>query len=104
MAELKAMNIYELMKFCDNENQKLRKEIDKGKVWGRWRYKPNYASVQIKTYEIELSRIATATKLGDWLLHLAEKNWITTSDLGNLVVALTELESVGYHKIERPIC
>ncbi len=97
-------NISELTEMCYLKKKRLRQEIDSGKkAWGRWTYNKNEPpSIDLcGHYEIVLDRIDTDAKLGTWLLHLAEKGWVTSEDLGNLVMATMELEWIGYHRLKR---
>ena len=98
------LNMSELGEKVELETATLKAEIDGGRTWGNWKYEadaPPCVSHRVERYEITLDRIDTDAKLGDWLLHLVEKGWVTAADLGNLVVAVTDLQSVGYHSINR---
>jgi hypothetical protein len=101
------MNWTELCEAADRETAQLKSEIDAGtKKWGNWTYNANKPpSIDhgrgLAAYEISLDRIDNDAKLGTWLLHLAEKGWVTADDLGNLVLALRDLEQVEYHRVER---
>ncbi|AWM39795.1 hypothetical protein GobsT_18380 [Gemmata obscuriglobus] len=93
----------ELIELGELEDAKLKTLVDSGtQHWGNWVYNPaEPPSIDYKPqqYEIVLTRIDSTAKLGDWLLHLNEKNWITAEDLGNLVKGVEALASIGYHSI-----
>jgi hypothetical protein len=98
------MSAKELCDFVEQKTTQLKEEINNGKkTWGRWTYNASEpASIDLDGYyEVELHRIDTDAKLGTWLLHLNEKRWVTTEDLGFLVQAIQDLNRVGYHKMER---
>jgi hypothetical protein len=69
-----------------------------GYWWGNWQWDGKYITYNegYHTYEIAMTRIDTAEKLGMWLTHLTEKNWITSKDLGDLVYAVDDL----FHNIQ----
>lgn len=111
LAELKKKRGYkfsELEELCQLESAVLKAAVDDGtKTWGNWRYGPtDPPSIDYHPYryEIVLTRIDTVSRLGDWLLHMSEKGWITTEDLGNLVKAVQDLEYIGYHRISGRGC
>jgi hypothetical protein len=91
----------ELVELFRLEKKRFDEEVGAGsKRWGRWRYSPtdphSLDLIDGGAYEVVLDRLDTVAKLGDWLLHLADKNWVTAEDLGNLVLAVRDLHQFGY--------
>ena len=105
--DLEKVEIYSAGDLCDLvdlQTMRLKEDIDAGKAWDNWSYNPSEPPSIDYTpyrYEIVLMRIANDGDLGAWLLHLVDKQWITAEDIGNLVLAITDLEQVGYHVIAR---
>lgn len=99
--ELKFYTLEELNEICEREYAELQRKCDDGTAtWGRWTYNPtDPPSIDIGSYEIVLERIDTVAKLGDWLMHMANKNWVTPDDLGQLVFAMRDL----YHARINPM-
>jgi hypothetical protein len=83
-------------------------ECSKRTEWGKWKLesftqddgRPG-AGLQIEGYEIDLTRIDSASKLGEWMFHLTEKGWITPKDLGDLAMAVRQLDICGKIKFKR---
>jgi len=65
-----------------------------GRRWGHWTYDGRSLVHHPPHYEVDLARCVDAATTWDWVSHVAEKNWCTTDDLGNLVKALNR--AVGY--------
>lgn len=99
---LKAMSLAELQVITEREKKALRASIKaRTKRWGPWRYdgsKP--ASLHAGEYWFELSRINSHAKLGDWVRHIAEKVWGTPEVIGQLVMAVRDLEYAGLLKYD----
>lgn len=75
---------------------KARSRARHGQQWGPWTYDAELQTLTIKDngwpYEIPVDEIkADPTELPDWLNHLADKNWITPTDLGHFVYALNDI-------------
>lgn len=98
---LEFYSLAELEAECLRKRELLERECEAGtKHWGNWRYNPEEpASLDIGTYQIVLDRIDTVAKLGDWCLHMAEKQWLTPDDLGQLIKAIWELSTNGIHSV-----
>jgi hypothetical protein len=105
VTSVKVVSLRDVAESCRHQDEALRGEIDAGaQVWGNWKYNadhPPSIDHQLHRYEIVLAEIQSTEQLGDWLLQLGGKQWITTEDLGNLVRALQDLEPVGYHHTSR---
>lgn len=72
--------------------------VKDGATWGRWRYDA-HLQVLVHTgypggYDIDLEEVHGAGDVGKWVLHLANKIWITPSDIGDLVGAIRDCK--GY--------
>ena len=65
-----------------------------GRRWGNWTYDGPSLMHQRSGYEVDLDRCVDAATTMDWILQVADKNWRTTDDIGNLVLAL--YRTVGY--------
>ena len=62
--------------------------------WGHWQLNGmalEYLEDGHWRYEVDLERCRTSAQILDWLCQLAEKTWITSADLGDLVRALNHL-------------
>jgi hypothetical protein len=95
---LQVQTAAEMMADAERDREAMSRECDAGtKRWGNWRYNPSEPpSLDHGGYQIVLARLDSTAKLGDWLLHLSEKNWVTADDLGQLVKAVGDLNDIGY--------
>jgi len=60
--------------------------------WGRWRLRRRPLVLEHdRGYQIPLERCGNPIAVLDWLVHLSQKTWCTTEDLGDLVLALNTL-------------
>src|SRR5262245_2656191 len=96
--------VYTCAELCakvEREQAELRERCKQGtQAWGRWRYNPaEPPSLDIGAYQIVLDRIDTIAKLGDWLMHMADKKWVAAEDLGNLVAAVRDLHYAEMHPV-----
>jgi hypothetical protein len=68
-----------------------------GARWGVWVYDAaqqllRYDQEDTFPYEIDLDRSRTGAACAGWLMHMSQKRWITTEDLGNLVRAFAAFD------------
>lgn len=67
-----------------------------GDTWGWWKYdaERKVLTLQRKSghwYEINLESCRTKAEVIDWLIQLKDKTWMTSANLGNLVMALDDI-------------
>jgi len=51
-------------------------------------------------HEIELSRLDSPAKVYQWLVHLLEKNWVTTKMLQSMIYALEDHFGYTLHSFD----
>ncbi|HEV3436099.1 MAG TPA: hypothetical protein VG122_01995 [Gemmata sp.] len=95
------ISLSELCKRVEKETKELKTLIKRGeKTWGRWVYHADGPYLELNNcYSIALDRITDLAAVGEWLLHLSNKTWVTNQDLGDLLYALKDLARVGRHSI-----
>ena len=66
-----------------------------GDYWGDWWLADNKQYLLFKRnnieYDIELSRAKTQSQMFIWLMHMADKRWISAEDLGQLTYAFHDM-------------
>ena len=72
-----------------------------GHKWGRWMLDAKSLTLQHFReghwdYEVDLERCTDAPSILDWILQSARKSWTTPDDIGNLVLALSQLAGSAY--------
>ena len=63
-------------------------------TWGRWTFDEHNLTLVHEAqmaYEIDLEECTTSAETLDWIAQVAGKQWIASTDLGDLVRALDEL-------------
>jgi len=79
-------------------SEELKKRIIHNQ-WGRWRYDPTTHCLHIRklyrtathSYEVDLDRCDTGSKLLDWIYQVKNKNWISPDDISSLVYAVEDI-------------
>lgn len=65
-------------------------------TWGKWTLNTETGCLEITipntalTYQVRLEECETSAQQLDWIFQLAEKTWITSTDIGDLVKALRD--------------
>lgn len=67
-----------------------------GDTWGSWKYDAVRKVLILERksrnwYEVDLELCKTKTEIISWLLQLKDKTWITSTNLGNLIMALDDV-------------
>ena len=67
-----------------------------GDTWGWWKYDAERKVLILERksghwYEVNLEFCRTKTEAINWLLQLKDKTWITSTNLGNLIMALDDV-------------
>lgn len=78
--------------------EKFRKRIVNNQ-WGRWWYEPTTHCLNIKkqigpithSYDVDLDRCDTGSRLLDWIYQVKHKNWISADDISSLVYAVDDI-------------
>jgi len=50
-------------------------------------------SLDLQSYSVSLNDITSNAEMNDWIFQLVEKTWVTTDDLGNLLLAFHDIFS-----------
>lgn len=83
-----------------NQNTRPRRR----RQWGRWQYRSNRTltiDTGTYTYEIDLDECTSVGRVLDWLMHMRIKTWITSADLGDLLMAFDDIFN-GYARLVEP--
>lgn len=102
--EFELLSIEDLDRLVEKEREQMEQAIAAGKTWGNWRFcekSPPSLHYANSSWWIPLSDVRTSRLLGDLILHLGEKKWISGEDLGNLCQSLRDLGTAGFIAIER---
>ena len=67
-----------------------------GDTWGSWKYDAVRKVLMLERKprdwcEVDLELCTTKTEVISWLLQLKAKTWITSTNLGNLIMALDDV-------------
>lgn len=73
-----------------------RPSDDDGDNWGPWFYNKAALALELRrngrwAYDIDLERCRSLTERYEHIIHVSEKTWLSTEDLGYLVRALVAL-------------
>ena len=66
---------------------------------GVWEFDPRTLVIRHRTdeYEVDLERCVDSASILDWFAQVDQKEWITSTDLGDLVRLMNELLSFQQH-------
>jgi hypothetical protein len=79
-----------------NFDLELEDKLHDKQQWGRWIFNANNLTlVQSENtwYEIDLETITDSAEMLDWIFQMAQKSWVSTEDLGNLIRGFEDLFS-----------
>jgi hypothetical protein len=79
-------------------SEEFKKRITRNQ-WGRWSYNPTTHCLHIRkhvgtitsSYDVDLDRCDTGSKLLDWIYQVKDKSWISPDDISSLVYAVEDI-------------